>query len=188
MDTIFHPRPEVLADLLAGDRVRDLLLVAGFTLAIAVGAQVAVPLPGTPVPVTAQTLVVLLGAAALGRDRAVVGTLGYLALGMAGIPWFAVTGGATFGYTVGFVVAAAVVGGLASRGGDRTVVQATGLMVLGNLVIYVLGVGWLAVAIDVGVGEAVSLGMVPFLVGDALKIAVAALALPTAWHLLDPQA
>lgn len=187
MQSTVPSRPAVLADLFAGDRARDILLVVGFTLAIALGAQVAVPLPGTPVPVTAETLVVLLGAAALGRNRALGGTVAYLALGVVGIPWFAASSGATVGYIVGFAVAAALVGGLAGRGADRTVPRATALMLVGNLVIYAFGVAWLAVALDVGMGEAVSLGLVPFLVGDALKIVIAALALPTAWRLLDRQ-
>lgn len=182
MDTTLDRRPLVLVDLLAGDRLRDVVLVAGFTVAIALGAAVAVPLPGTPVPVTGETLVVLLGAAALGRARATVGTLAYLALGVLGLPWFAVTSGATLGYIVGFVGAAALVGHLARRGADRTVGHAALLMVAGNLVIYLAGVTWLAVALDVGLGRAVELGMAPFVVGDLAKIALASVALPAAWR------
>jgi biotin transport system substrate-specific component len=174
----------VLADLLPGARARDVALVVGFAIAIALSARVAVPLPFTPVPVTGQTFAVLLGAAALGAPRAAAGAGLYLGLGLAGAPWFAVSGGSTLGYVVGFVVASALVGSLARSGGDRTPVRAAGLMVVGNLVIYACGVTGLAIALSVGVGEAVSLGAVPFLTGDAVKIVLAAALLPAAWRLV----
>lgn len=178
-------RPAVLADLLPGALVRDAGLVVGLAAAIGLSARLVVPLPFTPVPVSGQTLVVLLGAAALGRGRAVAGTALYLGLGVAGLPWFTGTGGATLGYIVGFVVAAAVVGRAAERGAGRTPVGALLAMLAGNAVIYVLGAGFLALHLGVGADRALALGVLPFLVGDAVKIAVATALLPTAWRLVD---
>lgn len=186
MSSIATPavRPGVLADRVPGARVRDAVLVAGFALAIALSAQVAVPLPFTPVPVTGQTFVVLLGAASLGAGRAVLGSGLFLSLGAAGVPWFAVTGGATFGYIIGFVAAGALVGWLAGRGHDRTVLRSAALMLLGNLVIYAFGVTVLARVLGVGLGEALALGAVPFVAGDLLKIGLAAAVLPAAWRIV----
>jgi biotin transport system substrate-specific component len=177
----------VLADLVPGTRVRDAGLVAAFAVLIGLSAQIAVPLPFTPVPVTGQTFAVLLGAAALGAGRAGIGASLYLVLGVAGVPWFTATGGASFGYIVGFVAAAVVIGALARRGHDRTVLRTTGLMVVGNLVIYAFGVTGLALFLGVGLVEATLLGAVPFLLGDAVKIALAAALLPTAWKLVGSE-
>jgi biotin transport system substrate-specific component len=175
----------VLADLVPGERVRDAVLIGVFAIVIGLSAQVAVPLPFTPVPVTGQTFAVLLGAAALGAGRATLGTGMYLGLGFAGIPWFAVTGGASVGYIIGFVLAAAVVGRLARMGNDRTVTRTFLLMVLGNLVIYAVGVPVLSAVLGVGLGEGLLLGAVPFLLGDLAKIALAVAVLPTTWKLVD---
>lgn len=176
-------RRPVLADLLPGALVRDTLLVGGLALAIAVGARIAIPLPFTPVPVTAQTFVVLLGAAAMGARRAALGSGLYLGLGLAGTPWFA-AGGATLGYIVGFIAAAAVVGRLAERGADRGPLGAAGAMVVGTVVVYAFGASWLAVAADLSLSRALALGVLPFLPGDAVKVVVATALLPTAWRLV----
>lgn len=175
----------VLADLVPGTWVRDAVLVTLFTGLLAVSAQVAVTLPFTVVPITGQTFAVLLGAAALGAGRATIGSTLYLGLGLAGVPWFAVTGGATFGYVVGFVLAAAVVGRLARRGQDRTVLGTFALMVVGNLVIYAAGVSVLAAVLQVGPAEALTLGVVPFLLGDLVKIVLAMAVLPVTWKLVE---
>ena len=177
----------VLADLVPGSRARDVGLVAAFVALLAVSAQIAVPLPFTPVPVTGQTFAVLLGAAALGAGRATLGASLYLVLGVVGVPWFTATGGASFGYIVGFVAAAAIVGRLARMGNDRTVGRTVALMVVGNLVIYAFGVTGLALFLGVGLAEATLLGAVPFLVGDALKLALAAALLPATWKLVGSQ-
>lgn len=179
--------PRVLADRIPGSLVRDIALVVGFAALIGVSAQVIIPLPFTPVPLTGQTFMVLLGAAALGRTRATAGAGVYLGLGLIGLPWFAATSAASVGYIIGFVMAAAVVGTLAARGGDRTVLKAAVLMVLGNLVIYAFGVTYLGFFLGVGVGEALSLGLVPFIAGDLVKIALAAALLPAAWRLVDAE-
>ncbi len=175
----------VLADLIPATRLRQAALVAGYVGAIAVAAQVAIPLPFGPVPLTLQTFVVLCGAAALGPVRAVSGAGLYLGLGVVGVPWFAVSSGATVGYLVGFVVAAALVGRGARAGADRSVAGVVGLMVVGNLAIWVLGATGLALVTGVGPGAAVTMGVVPFLIGDATKLAVAAALLPAAWRLVD---
>jgi len=188
VSSISHPsRPLVLADLVAGTRVRDLALVAGGAATVGVAAQVAVPLPFTPVPLTLQTFAVLLVGAALGWQRAIPSMLVYLAAGSAGLPWFAEgssgVAAPSFGYIVGFVLAAGVVGRLAGSGADRTPVRTFALMALGSALIYAVGVPWLAVALGVSLGEAVALGLTPFLVGDALKSLLAAGLLPATWRL-----
>ena len=180
-------RPRVLADLVPGAIVRDVVLVLAAAALTGIAAQVSIPLPFTPVPISLQTLTVLLAGAALGPVRGGLGMLLYLVAGMAGVPWFSEqqSGFAfpSFGYIVGFVVAAVVVGELARRRADRTILGTAAMMVVGNLLIYALGVTWLAVSLGVDLPTALGLGAVPFLVGDALKIALAAGLLPAAWRL-----
>jgi biotin transport system substrate-specific component len=178
-------RPAVLSDLVAPTWVREVLLVLAGSGLVGLAAQLSVPIPGTPVPVTGQTFAVLLCGAALGARRAALSLGLYLVAGAVGVPWFA--GGASgtaapsFGYVVGFVAAAALVGFLAARGWDRTPLRTVVTMAVGTLVIYAVGVPWLAAALDVDVAEALRLGVRPFLLGDALKIALAAGVLPLAW-------
>jgi len=178
------PSVRVLGDAIPGERARDVALVIGFAFAIAASAQVALPLPGTPVPVTGQTFVVLLGGIVLGAWRATTGSLLYLAAGVAGVPWFAVSGGATIGYIVGFAAAAALLGAVAQRGWVRSPLQVAGAMLAGNLVIYVFGVSGLALVTGMGASAAVGAGVLPFLIGDAVKIALAVAIVPTAWALV----
>jgi biotin transport system substrate-specific component len=113
----------------------------------------------------------------------------YLVAGAAGVPWFAEQnsglGFITLGYVIGFVVAATLVGWLARRGAGRTFRGTIGAMVLGNLVIYAVGVPYLALALGISLGEAISVGAIPFLVGDALKILLAAGLLPAAWRVAN---
>ncbi|CAN5872731.1 MAG: biotin transporter BioY [Euzebyales bacterium] len=192
--SLVGPRP-VLADRLplplSHVAARDVLLVAGGALLTAAAAQVAVPLPFTPVPLSGQTFAVLLVAAALGPLRGSLAQVLYIALAMVGLPFYAeasggveVVFGATGGYVFGFVVASVVVGHLARRGVDRKPVGVIGAYVAGSLIIYSVGVPWLAAAIDVPLLEAVKLGLVPFLIGDAIKAVLAAGLLPAAWKLL----
>ncbi len=165
-----------------------MVLVVGAAALTGVAAQIAVPLPFTPVPLSLQTLTVLLAGAALGPMRGGVAMLLYLVAGMAGIPWFSEQRSGfdfpSFGYILGFVLAAIVVGALARRGADRTVAGTIGLMIIGNLMIYALGVAWLANSLGLSVPRALELGAVPFLIGDALKILLAAGLLPGAWRLI----
>ena len=169
-------------------RVRDLLLIVVGSLFVAALAQVRIPLPFTPVPLTGQTFAVLLVGAALGAKRGAASLGLYLLMGITGLPVFA--GGAsglayltgpTGGYLVGFVVAAALVGLLATRGLDRRIPSALLAFLAGEVVIYLFGVAWLSVYL--GVQRAIAAGLLLFLVGDAIKLAAAALALPAAWKL-----
>jgi biotin transport system substrate-specific component len=180
-------RPRVLADLLPGALLRDVLLVVGAAALTGLVAQVSIPLPFTPVPITLQTFTVLLAGAALGPLRGGAAMLLYLAAGTAGVPWFAEQASGTaipsFGYIVGFVLAAAMVGTLARRGADRTVAGTVAIMVLGNLVIYAIGVPWLMASLGLDLATGLDYGVWPFLIGDGLKIALAAGLLPAAWKL-----
>jgi biotin transport system substrate-specific component len=182
-------RPRVLADLVPGGLIRDLSLVVGAAALTGVAAQVAIPLPFTPVPISLQTFTVLLSAAALGPWRAGGAMLMYLGAGVAGVPWFSDQtsgiGFPSFGYIIGFVVAAMLVGALARRGADRSVAGTVVSMAAGNLVIYAVGVPYLAVAIGVDLADAIALGAIPFLIGDGLKIMLAAGVLPATWRLAD---
>lgn len=179
--------PAVLGDLLPGSLARDAALVIGAAAFVGISAQLAVPLPGTPVPVTGQTFAVLLSGAALGFGRAGLAMLVYLLAGIAGVPWFTDGGSGTsipsLGYVIGFVVAAAAVGALARRGGDRTPLRTVGTMLAGTAIMYAAGVPYLMASLNVDLGRALDLGVTPFLAGDALKVLLAAGLLPVAWKL-----
>ncbi len=181
------PRRTVLADFVPGALARDLTLVLAGAAFTGLAAQVAIPIPGSPVPLTGQTFAALLVGASLGWQRGATSMLLYLIAGVAGVPWF--QGGSSgapvsLGYVVGFVFAGALVGLLAQRGGDRTPLRTFGTMALGNLAIYSVGVPWLMTATGMDLAKALSVGVLPFLVGDALKIALAAGVLPAAWALV----
>lgn len=172
--------------------VSQILLVVGYAAIIGLTAQIVIVLPFTPVPITGQTFGVLVGAMVLGSRRAVAGSLLYLGLGLLGIPWFAGSSGGlkvvstpTFGYLLGFVLASFVVGTLAEKGLDRKLLGTLGVMVVGNLLIYILGAGWLAFVSGLGVKDALILGVLPFLIGDGLKALLADVLLPTTWKVLD---
>jgi biotin transport system substrate-specific component len=182
-------RPLVLADLVPGTLVRDVLLVVGGAALTGLLAQVSIPVAGSPVPVTGQTLGALGVGAALGWKRGAASLGLYLVAGMAGMPWYADGSSGTsipsLGYVIGFVLAAGLVGALASRGGDRSPLATIGTMVAGNAVIYAIGLPYLAASLHVSLGTAFDLGMKNYLLGDALKILIAAGCLPAAWRLLD---
>ncbi len=163
-------------------------ILAG-SLLIALFARISVPLPFSPVPITGQTFAVLLVGALLGSRAGAVSVLAYLAEGIAGLPVFAngaggpaVLFGPTAGYLYGFIAAAFIVGWLCERGWDRRLGTAAAAMVIGNLVIYLCGLPWLAGF--VGVDNVLALGLLPFIPGDLLKIGLAALALPAGWTLI----
>ena len=153
-------------------------------------AQAEIRLPFTPVPVTLQPLAVFLVGAALGSRRGALAMLAYLAEGAAGLPFFA--GGAagpqhlvgpTGGYLAGFVAAAFVIGWFAERGWDRTPVRAFGAMLMGSVVLFACGLAQLS--FFTGVPRAIELGLLPFVVGDLLKMALAAALLPAVWKILE---
>jgi biotin transport system substrate-specific component len=171
---------------------RVLLALAGSWL-VAGLAQIEIHLPFTPVPITGQTLGVLLVGASLGAGLGAVSMALYLAQGALGLPFYsggdsgteflrlsAVTGG----YLWGFVLCAAVVGALAERGWDRSIRSSIGAMFLGEVALYAVAIPWLMGALDVPLTEALALGLAPFIVGDTLKLLAAAGLLPLAWRLL----
>src|SRR2546422_891748 len=167
----------------------EILLVLAGSVLIAVSAWVAVPLPFSPVPVTGQTFGVLLVGTLLGSRRGAASALAYLAEGASGVPVFAggasgahVLAGPTGGYLAGFVLGAWICGALAERGFDRRPVPTVVSMALGNAAILSLGLLWLARF--VGAPRVLALGLVPFLPGDIVKIALAAALLPLGWKLL----
>ncbi|MEU8702791.1 biotin transporter BioY [Streptomyces sp. NPDC048680] len=181
----------VLADLLPAARHRyavDTALVLGGAALTGIAAQIAVPVPGSPVPVTGQTFAALLVGTALGARRGFLALAVYALVGMAGMPWFSAgssgPGGASFGYVLGMLLAATVVGGLARRGGDRSVLRTAGTMVLGSALIYAVGVPYLALSTGMSTSAAIAAGLTPFLLGDALKAALAMGALPASWKLI----
>lgn len=179
-------RPAVLADLLPGTAVRNIALVAASALLVGASAQISVPIPGTPVPITGQTFAVLLSGAALGTGRSFAGMVVYLLAGLAGAPLFASHAGiSSYGYLLAYPIAAAAVGALAARGGDRTPMRTIATMAFGSLLIYAIGVPWLMATLHVGLGTGLAMGMVPFLIGDAVKVLIAAGVLPAAWAVVS---
>lgn len=181
-------RLPVLADVIPGARTRDAALVAGAALFTALLAQVAIPVAGSPVPITGQTLAVVLTAAALGPYRGLAGQALYLLLGAVGLPFYSdaasgfdVVLGATGGYIVGFLPAAYLIGLAARQGQDRRVSRALPLFLLGQLVIFAVGVPWLAVAAELSAAQAIDAGFTPFVVGGLVKAAIAGVLLPGAW-------
>ena len=189
-------------------RVRNLMLVGIGTMLIILGARISFYLPGNPVvPVTLQTFGVIFTGALLGFRRGSAAAVLYLLLGALGLPvfaWDADLGrygaglatiisrdegrwvlGATGGYLVGFVLAAAVVGRLAELGWDRRFWGALAALAIGEAIIFIFGVAWLKVALDVPVATALDYGLWPFLLGDVLKVIVAAAVLPFGWWVVN---
>jgi biotin transport system substrate-specific component len=187
------PRRSVLADALVGQRTlaKDLLLVAAGIAVVAALAQVEVPM--WPVPITGQTLGVMLVAATLGLRRGVAAMAGYLVLGVAGAPIFATfTGGIaavgkpSFGFIIGFVATAAVVGWLAERRWDRRPLLAIALFGGASLIPFAFGIPYMAAVLaamgtPVDLAGALGLGFLPFIVGGIVKWAIAAATMPAAW-------
>ena len=181
-------RPALPAEVTASRAYEVLLVLAGSGL-IALSAWIAVPLPFSPVPVTAQTFAVLLVGSALGARRGAASALAYLAEGCSGLPVFAggaagphVMVGPTGGYLAGFVLGAWLCGALAERGWDRRPIPTIASMALGNALILAIGLIWLSRF--VGWSRVLALGLFPFLPGDLVKIALAVVLLPLGWKLL----
>ena len=185
-----------LADTIPGARTRDAVLIVGFALLTAAAAQISIPLGFTPVPITGQTFAVLLAGGALGAWRGAASQFLYVALGAVGLPFYSdasggwdVATGATGGYLVGFVVAAALVGWMAERGQDRKVSTAIPAFLAGSVAFYAFGLPWLAHKTGVPFNgpvngdNALAWGLYPFILGDVLKAGLAGLLLPAAWRL-----
>jgi len=167
----------------------DVALIIGGSLLIALCARVRILLPFSPVPITGQTFAVLIIGALFGAGRGSLSVLLYIMMGAAGLRVFALGGGfavllgPTGGYLVGFVAAAYITGLLAERGWDRRIGTTLLAMVFGNIAIYAFGFLWLCCLM--GVNKSVLIvGLYPFIVGDLLKISLAAVLLPSGWKLL----
>jgi len=182
-----HPRPLALAAWPGSLLWQAVLVVAGSAV-IALAAQIAVPLPFSPVPVTGQTFAVLLVAASLGR-LGIASVVLYIIEGAIGLPVFA--GGAfglarlvgpTGGYLAGFVLAAVILAWCVDRGFDRRIRTALLAMLAAEVAIYASGVIWLA-RFPLGV-PVLQAGLYPFIPGDLLKLVAAGLALPAAWRII----
>lgn len=164
----------------------NVALIFGGAALTALAAQIQVPM--WPVPMTMQTFAVLLVAATLGAKRGALSLSLYLAMGAAGLPVFAsaksLTGVLpTAGYLVGFVAAAAIVGWMASKGFSKNPLKVALSFTIGSAVIYTFGVSGLMLALGLDLQSAIAAGVLPFLVGDAAKAALAAALLPAAWKL-----
>jgi biotin transport system substrate-specific component len=187
------PAPLTLVERLnlTATQTRTLFAVVGGALLTAAAAQITFHLPWTPVPITGQTFAVLLTGTALGMRWGAASQALYVVLGAVGLPFYAdgsggweVATGATAGYLVGFVLAAAVLGRLAEQHQDRTFLTSLPAMLTGTAIIYLCGATWLAHNLDISAANAVELGVAPFLIGDAVKLIAAGLLVPSAWRLL----
>jgi biotin transport system substrate-specific component len=181
-------------------RTRHVALILAGALLIYLGSLVVIRLPDNPVPITGQTLGVVLAAGALGFRRGTLATLLYIAIGVIGFPAFAenkgglgvIAGvqdgrlilGATGGYLIGFIVASGIVGRLAELGWDRHVLGSVAAMLIGSAAIYAIGLPWLMSATGFTPAETVAKGLTPFILGDVLKLAIAAGVFPFAWWIV----
>lgn len=182
-----------------GVRARHIALIVVGALLIALTANLYITLPDNPIPITGQTFSVMLVGGALGFRRGIAATLLYLVIGfwfpvyaqhgsgvetILGIKDGSVVLGASGGYLIGFVLAAALVGRLAELGWDRKIVGSIAAMLLANAAIYLVGLPWLQAATGWSWAETIQKGLEPFLLGDALKLFLAAAAFPAAWWLV----
>ena len=181
--TVF-PRSTVLT--------QGLFVMAGVAF-IALLAQIAIPVPGSPVPVTGQTLAVLLIGTTYGARLGVLTFATYLLAGVAGAPIFAPSGtsanhgidrliGATGGYLVGMLVASLVLGYLADRKADQKFRTSFPALLLGDAIIFTFGLLWLQQTLDLSWSKTIAAGFTPFILGEALKIAITATSLPLIWR------
>lgn len=193
-----YASPAVLSDIipfpraLQRGRLRDVALVVGGALFTALAAQIVVHLGFTPVPLTGQTFAVLTLGGVLGARRAMASQMLYWALGAIGLPFYAnakggweVATGATAGYFVGFILATGLIGWFADRREDRHYVRSLAALSLGTIIIYTMGTLWLAHSLNIPVSSgdtnAIALGVEPFIVGDMVKLLLAAAVTPLGW-------
>ena len=184
--------PSAPRRLVLADRVFPRHLVVDITLVVLgaafVGGLAQLYVPLWPVPVTGQTLAVLLVGATLGTVRGVLALTAYAAFGIIGVPWFSegsagldVIAGPTGGYILGFIVSAALVGWLSEREWDRKILKALATFAGGTLVVFAFGLPWLAWSLGIGVDLTLEYGLWPFVIGGAIKAIIAAALLPLAW-------
>jgi len=180
----------VLVDALPATRARDIVLVVAGAALTALLAQVSIPMPPSPVPITGQTLAVILVGGSLGAVRGSSAMVLYVLAGLA-LPVYAdgksgpsVLFGATGGYLVGFVFATYAIGWIAERGATRRVPAAVLSFAVGQLIVFGIGVPWLKVATDMDWATAIHDGFTIFLIGGAVKALVGGITLPSAWRLV----
>ncbi|MCS5735756.1 biotin transporter BioY [Herbiconiux daphne] len=187
--TIATTRAVTFADRVLRTRslASDTLLVTAGAGLVGLAAQIAVPL--WPVPITGQTLAVLLVGSALGSLRGSLALLLYAAAGVLGIPWFsdAASGwqtlaGPTGGYIIGFIAAAGLAGWFAERAWDRRVLPSLAVFSAGTALPFVFGLPWLALVLGLDLGQTLAAGLYPFIVGGVIKTALAAVLMPLAWR------
>jgi biotin transport system substrate-specific component len=193
MSTNVASRPTLTTAVLPRSTwLTEAILLGAGALLVALSAQVSFHIPGTPVPISGQTFSVLLVGSAYGAARGLATIALYLAIGIVGLPVFASgssgwseVSGATGGYLVGMLVAAALVGFLAERKWDRTLASALSSMLTGNVVIYAFGLAWLYHELpNATFSSTLAAGLYPFIVGDMVKLYLAGAALPGAWALV----
>jgi biotin transport system substrate-specific component len=189
--------PRVLVETVSLTWVRNAVAVLTGTAFISVLAQVSIPLPFTPVPLTGQTLAVLLTAGALGTWRSMSSSILYLGLAVAGLPVLApqpdgthvigtqVFQMASFGYVVGFIVASFAVGKLSERGLSKSILGTTFTMLIGSVVIYTAGLINLKNVTGADWSQVFAWGLTPFLIGDLIKVVISANLLPATWKLVN---
>ena len=175
--------------------VNDFALILSGAVLTAYAAQLVIPM--WPVPITAQTFAVLLVGSVLGATRGAISLVAYFSMGALGLPVFSaatsLSFGPTFGYLIGFVAAASVVGGLSERGWHKSVPGVLASFAIANAIIYLFGLPWLAFVLgNLGVANdlvaVAAAGFVPFIIGDVLKMMLAAAVLPLAWKFLGRKA
>jgi len=181
-------RPTLADRLISRSILTDVMLVAGGAALTGLLAQVTVPL--WPVPITGQTLAVLLVGSTLGALRGVLSMVLYAVLGVVGVPWFSdasaglhVVAGPTGGYIIGFILAAGLTGWLAQRSWDRKVLGAFVSFMAGTGVTFAIGLPWLAASLGLTFEQTLQSGLYPFLVGGVIKALLAAGIIPLAWKL-----
>jgi biotin transport system substrate-specific component len=164
--------------------------IVGGTLFIAALAQIAIPVPGSPVPVTGQTLAVYLIGTTYGARLGFATFATYLLAGIAGAPVFAPAAtqglarltGATGGYLIGMLIAVLVLGALADRKADQKFKTSFPALILGSVIVFAFGLIWLNVSLNLTWAQTISAGLTPFIFGEVIKIAITATSLPLIWR------
>ena len=184
------PRRAVLADVIPGARVRDAVLVLSGALLTALFAQISIKVPGSPVPITGQTLAVGLVGATLGLRRGMASLTLYALLGLF-LPFYSggdsgwdIIWGASGGYIIGFIFAAGAIGWMAEHGADRKPLLAFGAFVIGQLIIFAFGLAGLKISVGETWGWTIHNGFSIFIVGGLVKALIGALVLPGTWRLV----
>ena len=192
--SLAYGRPTLADRVIPRSVVTDMFLVVAGVLFTAAAAQLVIPI--WPVPITGQTLAVLLVGSALGAVRGAVSLAMYALVGLLGLPVFApqddgshLTGFAalaapSFGYIVGFILSAARVGWIAERAGDRKVLGAALSFLGGTVATFAIGLPWLAITLGLSLESTLQFGLYPFIVGGLIKAAIAAVLIPGVWAII----